>query len=62
MPARIPLRVRNLRTVKIVDFLGPELCRFLGRLDDEPLHARRREASEKRQGTKSRLVRISHGI
>ena len=27
-----------------------------GRLDGEAIHARRREASEKRQGTKSRLV------
>jgi hypothetical protein len=26
------------------------------RLDGDPIHARRREASEKRQGTKSRLV------
>src|SRR5262245_26884974 len=34
----------------------PLLCRFLGRLHDESLHTRRREASEKRQGTKSRLV------
>src|SRR5215469_558652 len=32
------------------------LCRFLGRLDDAAIHARRRQASEKRQGTKSRLV------
>jgi hypothetical protein len=30
------------------------LCRFLGRLDDESIHALRRQASEKRQGTKSR--------
>jgi hypothetical protein len=34
----------------------PLLCRFLGRLHDDPIHARRREASEKRQCTKSRLV------
>jgi hypothetical protein len=32
------------------------MCRFLGRLHDASIHARRREASEKRQGTKSRLV------
>jgi len=30
------------------------LCRFLGRLHDAAMHARRRQASEKRQGTKSR--------
>ena len=34
----------------------PSLCRFLGRLHDTALHAHRRQASEKRQGTKSRLV------
>ena len=34
----------------------PVLCRFLGRLDDAPVHALGREASEKRQGTKSREV------
>jgi hypothetical protein len=28
----------------------------LGRLHDDPIHARRRQASEKRQGTKSREV------
>ena len=33
-----------------------DLCRFLGRLHDAAIHARRRQASEKRQGTKSRLV------
>jgi len=27
------------------------VCRFLGRLDDVTIHLRRREASEKRQGT-----------
>ena len=32
------------------------LCRFLGRLHDVAIHVRRRQASEKRQGTKSRLV------
>src|SRR5215468_163329 len=32
------------------------MCRFLGRLHDAAIHARRRQASEKRQGTKSRLV------
>ena len=32
------------------------LCRFLGRLRDGASHACRRQASEKRQGTKSRLV------
>jgi hypothetical protein len=35
---------------------GPFLCRFLGRLHDVAIHVRRRQASEKRQGTKSRLV------
>ena len=33
---------------------GCLLCRFLGRLHDAAMHARRRQASEKRQGTKSR--------
>ena len=38
------------------------LCRFLGRPHDDPIHARRREASEKCQGTKSRLVgRLQRG-
>jgi hypothetical protein len=32
------------------------VCRFLGCLQRGPIHALRREASEKRQGTKSRLV------
>ena len=32
------------------------VCRFLGRLDDEAIPALRRQASEKRQGTKSREV------
>jgi hypothetical protein len=32
------------------------LCRFLGRLHDVAIPVRRRQASEKRQGTKSRLV------
>jgi len=32
------------------------LCRFLGRRDDEAIHALWRPASEKRQGTKSREV------
>src|SRR5256885_16920581 len=32
------------------------LCRFLGRLHEVAIHVRRRQASEKRQGTKSRLV------
>jgi hypothetical protein len=36
--------------------MSPFVCRFLGRLDDESIHVHRREASEKRQGTKSRLV------
>src|SRR5215471_7976679 len=35
---------------------GRFLCRFLGRLHDAAIHARRRQASEKRQGKKSRLV------
>jgi hypothetical protein len=30
--------------------------RFLGRLHDDPIHAHQQEASEKRQGTKSRAV------
>jgi hypothetical protein len=34
----------------------PLLCRFLGRLHDVAIDVRRRQASEKRQGTKSRLV------
>src|SRR6202022_1782195 len=34
----------------------PLLCRFLGRRHDEVIHALRRPASEKRQGTKSREV------
>src|SRR5215471_10505633 len=33
-----------------------KLLRFLGRLDENAIHARRQEASEKRQGTKSREV------
>jgi len=33
---------------------GVFMCRFLGRLHDAAIHARRRQASEKRQGTKSR--------
>ena len=33
-----------------------QLCRFLGRRDDEIIHALWRPASEKRQGTKSREV------
>jgi hypothetical protein len=36
--------------------IGLLLCRFLGRLDKVAIRARRREASEKRQGTKSRNV------
>src|SRR5256714_13306975 len=32
------------------------MCRFLGRLHGVAIHVRRRQASEKRQGTKSRLV------
>ena len=35
---------------------GPVLLRFLGRLHEEAIHARQQEASEKRQGTKSREV------
>jgi hypothetical protein len=34
----------------------PVVRRFLGRLHDAAIHARRRQAFEKRQGTKSRLV------
>src|SRR5262249_3462651 len=34
----------------------PLLLRFLGRLDEDANHARQQEASEKRQGTKSREV------
>src|SRR6202022_2741447 len=37
-------------------FRLPVLCRFLGRRHDEVIHALRRPASEKRQGTKSREV------
>src|SRR5215470_19689637 len=33
-----------------------QVLRFLGRLDENAIHARRQEASEKRQGTKSREV------
>jgi len=33
-----------------------QLCRFLGRRDDEVIHGLWRPASEKRQGTKSREV------
>jgi len=32
------------------------LLRFLGRLHDDAIHAQQQEASEKRQGTKSREV------
>src|ERR1700726_3074327 len=35
------------------------LCRFLGRLHDKTAHALSRQASEKRQGTKSRAGRDS---
>jgi hypothetical protein len=49
--ARSATRLRSFSERK-----SPDLCRFLGRLDDEPVRARRREASEKRQGTESRLV------
>src|SRR5262250_1668115 len=33
-----------------------DVLRFLGRLHEDAIHARRQEASEKRQGTKSREV------
>ena len=33
------------------------MCRFLGRLHHEAIHAPQRQASEKRQGTKSRAGR-----
>ena len=55
---RRPL-VSDKFTVRLRRFpfaIGRQLCRFLGRLDDAPIHALRREASEKRQGTKSREV------
>jgi hypothetical protein len=32
------------------------MLRFLGRLHDEAIHVHQQEASEKRQGTKSRAV------
>ena len=38
---------------KLVD-VGPVMCRFLGRLHDEAIDGLWRQASEKRQGTKSR--------
>jgi hypothetical protein len=47
------------RWISIVDWSVPhvgKLCRFLGRLHDVAIHVRRRQASEKRQGTKSRLA------
>jgi hypothetical protein len=37
----------------------PDMCRFLGRLHDKTAHALPRQASEKRQGTKSRAGRDS---
>ena len=39
--------------------LSPLLCRFLGRLRHKTIHALPRQASEKRQGTKSRVGRGS---
>jgi hypothetical protein len=36
--------------------MSPDVCRFLGRRDDDVIHALWRPASEKRQGTKSREV------
>jgi hypothetical protein len=50
-------RVTNSGSTEIDIGHGSEcrlLCRFLGRLHDAAIHARRRQASEKRQGTKSR--------
>jgi hypothetical protein len=42
-----------------VSLLGILLvCRFLGRLHDVAIHVGRRQASEKRQGTKSRLGKV----
>jgi len=35
----------------------PLVCRFLGRLHHKTIHAQLRQASEKRQGTKSRAGR-----
>jgi len=46
---RIPAVAKGAFKVRI-----PLLCRFLGCLHDELLDALRRQASEKRQGTKSR--------
>src|SRR5262245_36047296 len=46
----------SLRQVKNHRSERPLLCRFLGRLHEADIRARRRQASEKRQGTKSRLV------
>jgi hypothetical protein len=40
----------------LLRLLTSESVKVLGRLDDHPMATRRRQASEKRQGTKSREV------
>src|SRR5262245_33532571 len=50
----VPWESTSLSTIR--QHPVPLLCRFLGRLHDDRSHTRRREASEKRQGTKSREV------
>src|SRR5215470_15882283 len=46
----------GIRDMPVALTACPFLLRFLGRLDENAIHARRQEASEKRQGTKSREV------
>ena len=43
---------------ELIDFGATSaIVKVFGRLHDDPIHARLRQAYEKRQGTKSRLVR-----
>ena len=51
---RLLLCSATTRVQTLLRRMGPVMCRFLGRLHDAAIHARRRQASEKRQGTKSR--------
>ena len=55
-PTTTDARFRSIRSRSNCFGTLPLLCRFLGRLHDVAIHVRRRQASEKRQGTKSRLV------
>ena len=50
------LSTKDRQFTSLLHHMSLLLCRFLGRLHDAAIHAHRRQASEKRQGTKSRLV------